>query len=822
MAGISYKLDRWFSKKISDLLSRAQTSTIPVGEKRVSDAMTSTLREAAGNGIVLLENDGVLPLQPQTRLNVFGRCQIDSFYVGYGSGGDVNAPYCISYLDALEELEATGELLLNQELKRVYQEWGRLPENEATQGFWGHWPFHHPEMLLSADLVSRAKAFSEIAVVILGRAAGEDRDNKLKPGSYYLTQEEKKMLTVITAVFEHVIIVLNCGNMMDISWLEDYKGRIGAVLYVWQGGMENGHALADVIIGKVNPSAKLTDTIAFDYNRQPSAKGFGGIRYNKYSEDIFVGYRYFESFASEDVRYPFGYGLSYTDFSVLPVSFAYDNRHVKLSVRVKNTGKMAGREVVQVYASAPQGSLGKARYSLIDFRKTGLLSPGEEETLTFDCAAYSFSSYDDVGTSGFVNAYVLEKGNYSFFVGNSVRDIQTSGGFHLNETVCLEQMEPICQVKKPFLRIRAINKNGKIFKKKERVTAGKVDMAERILSRLPKEIPTSDDQEILLKDVAEGNASLTDFVAQLSNEELEMLSRGYGVMDAPQGPSGNAGCFGGITDSLAKKGIIALTTTDGPAGIRLNAYTSLLPCGTALASSWDPALVERVYEMVGEEMAIYGSDILLAPGMNIHRNPLCGRNFEYFSEDPLLSGKIGAAVVRGIQKNKGRFACPKHLCCNNQENFRIINDSRVSERALREIYLKGFELVVKESAPRCIMTSYNKVNSVWSHYNYDLATTLLRKEWGFTGVVITDWWMMKGKSSEFPGLYDNGYRVRAQVDVLMPGNMGRFGKNPIFDESVSSGLSAADGLTKAELQRIAQNVLKLLCEKIQASECERE
>ena len=280
-------------------------------------------------------------------------------------------------------------------------------------------------------------------------------------------------------------------------------------------------------------------------------------------------------------------------------------------------------------------------------------------------------------------------------------------------------------------------------------------------------------------------------------------------MNSSLGVIGNAGAFGGVIESLRKKGVPPIVTADGPAGLRLRKYTALLPCGTALACTWDDVLVEKLFEQVGKEMQKHKLDIVLSPGMNIHRNPLCGRNFEYFSEDPLLSGKMAAAVVRGVQ-SQGGSCCAKHFACNNQEVKRNTNDSRLSERTLREIYLRGFEICVKEGKPNTIMTSYNKINGVWSHYNYDLATTILREEWGFDGVVITDWWMQKSTSPEFPKLKDNAYRVRAQVDVLMPGNMRHTNRKYSSDGTLLKTLGKPEGITRAELQRIAKNVLRFI------------
>ena len=375
------------------------------------------------------------------------------------------------------------------------------------------------------------------------------------------------------------------------------------------------------------------------------------------------------------------------------------------------------------------------------------------------------------------HSFVLEPGEYRF----QANDVD-AGSFIISELITVEQCEPL--LKKPE------------------------ELRQRITDRLPKEMTPSPRETCTFYDVMQGSAALDDFVSRLSADELEALSRGHGMMNSSLGIPGNAGAFGGILESLRSKGVPPIITSDGPAGLRLKRYASLLPCGTALACTWNTALIEEIGKKTGEEMGRYGVDVLLSPGMNIHRNPLCGRNFEYFSEDPLLSGKIAAAVIRGVQST-GRSACPKHFACNNQETRRNTNDSRVSERALREIYLRNFEIAVKEGKPLTIMTSYNKVNGVWSHYNYDLVTTVLRKEWGFDGCVITDWWMKKAKSPEFPLLENNAYRVRAQVDVLMPGSLKYMEKEYRTDPSLLKTLGQQGGITKAELQRTAANTLNL-------------
>ena len=441
------------------------------------------------------------------------------------------------------------------------------------------------------------------------------------------------------------------------------------------------------------------------------------------SARVILGYRYFETFAKDTVQFPFGYGLSYTTFSL-------GNGHVKargdrleVKVTVKNTGSRPGKEVVQVYAQAPQGALGKPARVLCGFQKTKLVQPEGRQTFTVSFPLAGLASFDDSGAAGHKNAWVLEAGEYAIYVGTDVRSAQKQGEVKVPELRVVSQLEEASAPVVPFGRL--VNRDGQ--KAYEPVSLAERSLKGRILENLPTEIPFTGDRGIRLQDVAKGLATLEDFIAQLSPEELESLSHGDYIMDSPLGTKGNAAVMGGITESLRKKGVPPITTTDGPSGIRLQYYCSLLPCGTCLACTWDPALIERLYQSHGREMVEKGSDVLLGPGMNIHRNPLCGRNFEYFSEDPFLTGKMAAAVVRGIQKN-GVSACPKHFACNNQETNRNQNDSQLSQRALREIYLKGFEICVKEAKPQNIMTSYNKINSVWGHYNYDLCTTILRDE----------------------------------------------------------------------------------------------
>ena len=743
-----------------------QEENTAAGERYYASGFPELIRKAAAEACVLLKNDGTLPLKKDEEVAVFGRCQLDWFYVGYGSGGDVHPAWRVNLIDGLKNAGQKH----NAALVERYAAWAK--ENPADHGWWGHWPFSHPEMELDEETVKAAAKTAKTALVVIGRAAGEDRENTLEKGSYYLTEEERMMLDLVTENFTHVAVILNVGSIMDMAWVEDYGTRISAVLCVWQGGMESGNAAADILCGKTSPSGRLSDTIARYYVDYPSSKNFGGKEYNNYAEGIFVGYRYFDRFSPKSVLFPFGFGLSYTRFKTEAGDFSHMSGELTVTARVTNTGTMPGKEVVQLWCSAPVGALDKPKRVLCAFAKTEELYPGDSGTVTLRCTDQDFASYDESR-----HAFVLESGQYRFVIGE-----QEIGTFRISEDRIVRSCRPL------------------------KLSSDKLRQV--ILTELPARIKAAPAYGTL-DDVKAGKLSLEAFTAGLSVEDLEALTRGEGMMNVACGVPGNAGGFGGVTESLRKKGISELVTADGPAGLRLQKFSSLMPIGTALACTWNTELVEALHQKLGEEMTHYGVDVHLGPGMNIHRNPLCGRNFEYYSEDPLLTGKIAAAAVRGVQ-SRGHASCPKHFACNNQETKRNTNDSRLSERVMREIYLRGFEICVREAYPLTIMTSYNKVNGVWSHYNYELATAVLRGDWGFEGVVITDWWMQHAASPEFPKLKDNAYRVRAGVDVLMPGDWKRHAHRYRSDGTLLDTLGQSEGITLAELQRTAMRVLRLV------------
>ncbi|MBQ2503580.1 MAG: glycoside hydrolase family 3 C-terminal domain-containing protein, partial [Lachnospiraceae bacterium] len=540
--------------------------------------MPELVRSLAEEGIVLLKNEGsILPIQPNQTVSVFGRIQHDWFFVGYGSGGDVHKPYDISFFEGLEQ----AGIQYNHELKTIYETWcaAHVPDH----GYWGHWPYHHEEMPLDQATVDAAKAKSDVAIVIIGRAAGEDRENLLEQGCYYLTDAEKDMLAKVTTTFDKTVVIMDCGNIVDLAFLDDY--HIDGVVYAWQLGMENANALGNVLSGKVSPSGKLTDTIANRYEDYPSSANFGKEEYNNYVEDIYVGYRYFTTFAKEDIRYPFGFGLSYTTFSM-------DLDHVEVSgdanakytfcVKVTNTGDVSGKEVVQLYVEAPQGKLGKAARVLAGFEKTKTLAPGESEVVCIEILESDFASFDDSGVSGHKDCFVLEEGSYGFYVGSDCIQAVCMHTATYDTTKVIRQCQEVC-IPKPSDAFAVLNPlgsdsvavatNGKTFPATA-IALGSRDLRTRILDHIPEEIPVTGDQGIQLADVKAGKATLEAFIAQLSDKELIDLTRGEGPMNSALGVSGNAGAFGGITPSLRQKGIPALITADGPACIRIRRYTT--------------------------------------------------------------------------------------------------------------------------------------------------------------------------------------------------------------------------------------------------------
>jgi beta-glucosidase len=602
-----------------------------------------------------------------------------------------------------------------------------------------------------------------------------------------------------------MILVLNVGNIIDMGFEDTCQPD--AVLYAWQGGMDGGLGTADVLTGAVNPSGRLTDTIAYAIEDYPSDRNFGKSEKELYEEDIYVGYRYFETAAKEKVRYPFGFGLSYTVFSREITDFQVQKDGVALQVNVKNEGKLAGKEVVQIYVNAPQGLLGKPEMVLVDFKKTTELAPGNDQKLAFFIPYDTMASYDETGVSGFASSYVLEKGRYHIYAGSNVREISEAGSFIIEETRQIKALSQALAPVTPFRRMKPeTQEDGKLVFRMEEVPLRKLSPAEKRKAASLPELPYTGDKGYKLADVKAGTVSMETFIAQLSDDDLSCIIRGEG-MGSPKVTPGTAAAFGGVSDTLKALGIPCGCCSDGPSGMRLDSGMKAfsLPNGTLLACTFHPELVEELYSFTGIEMVKNRVDALLGPGMNIHRHPLNGRNFEYFSEDPLVTGKTAAAMIRGMQK-AGVTGTAKHFCGNNREKMRHSIDSVVSERALREIYLKGFEIAVKEGGADSIMTTYGSVNGLWTAGSYDLNTTILRGEWGFEGIVMTDWWAKINEEGKAPASNNFAAMAAAQNDIYMV--CSNASVNDTEDNTLSS--LEAGTLSRAELQRNAMNICRFL------------
>ncbi|MCK2158690.1 glycoside hydrolase family 3 protein [Exiguobacterium sp. 17-1] len=765
------------------------------------NAYTALARQTVAEGAVLLKNDKqTLPLPAGTTVSVFGRNQFNYYKSGTGSGGMVNVTHVTSPLEALQD---HPDVTVNQSLLDVYEVWLKDHPFDKGEG-WAAEPWSQEEMPVTDEVVADAASQSDVAIIMIGRTAGEDRDNTADPGSYLLTDVELTLIEKVAGAFSKTVVLLNVGNVIDMQWALDFNPS--AILYGWQGGMEGGNALVDLLTGAVTPSGKLPDTIVRSLDAYPSTPYFGHEDRAIYKEDIYVGYRYFETFAKDDVLYPFGFGLSYTTFEVVTDTVEMTEQQVTLTVNVTNIGTHSGKEVVQVYLEKPQGQLGNPARGLVTFAKTQQLEPGQQETLTLTVPLTEYASYDDAGVTGHKSSYVIEAGAYHLYAGTDVRTAahvatQTIEALRVVE-ILSENMAPVTA----FDRLKPQQTETGYDVTYEATPLRTIDPEARRLAERPAARTYSDDQGLTLKDVYEEKTSLDMFLDQLTDEDLAAIVRGEG-MNSPRVTPGTAAAFGGVTDRLTAFGIPAACCADGPSGIRMDIGTKAfsLPNGTLVASTFNVDLVADLFEMTGLELRKNGIDTLLGPGMNIHRHPLNGRNFEYFSEDPHLTGMMAVAQLDGMHR-VGVTGTLKHLSANNQEFHRHDLDSIVSERALREIYLKGFEHAVKRGQAYAIMTTYGAVNGLWTAGLYDQNTRILRDEWGFDGVVMTDWWAKINTEETEANRQQTATMVCSQNDLYMV--VGEPGANPFEDDTLSS---LADGtLTRAELLRSAANICQFI------------
>ena len=778
--------------------------------------------EAACESIVLLENDGSLPVKTK-KVALYGAGASHTIKGGTGSG-EVNERHSVTVLEGMEKagFEITTKkwiedyITLYDEGELAFKK-GKLKSTlKNPMSFMADYPGTDGRLITDQDV---KESDTDCCIYVLSRQAGEGVDRRAEKGDYFVTDIEKANIEKCAKEYAHFILIINGGSQIDMAFTEEIQG-INSIVFMCQLGTAGGTAVADLLLGNITPSGKLSDTWAKTYSDLPFANEFsylnGNLENEYYKEGIYVGYRYFDSFNIAP-RYPFGYGLSYTTFEMDTFAVSVEGSKVYVNVTVENTGDTySGKEVVQVYLSAPSIILDKEYQSLVAFAKTPLLAPGQKELIELkfdmsDCASYSEKE----------NSYILEAGKYIVRVGNSSRSTIPCGKIVLEEKVVISEHTQICPLVKTFDELKATP-----------INIEDTGLEPLILNPSAFSTKTFNYDTPAICD----DERVQSFMKTLSLEDMVEIVVGIGMFGGETRFT-MPGSVGNTTSKFWDKGLANVTLCDGPAGIRIQKRTALLkngklksidpvfsmlnslpgfvkkmmladpdkeqvlyqfttafPVACALAQTWNLDLLHEVGLAIHEEMKEYGCTFWLAPALNIHRNPLCGRNFEYYSEDPFLSGKVTAAITKGIQSEEGYYVTIKHFACNNQEDNRKNVSSNLSERALREIYLRGFQIAVEEGNAKGVMTSYNMINGIYAPNSYDLCTVVLRNEWGFDGVVMTDWF------STSKGSGDTAACMKAGNDLIMPGGNG-------FKKEILTGLKK--GTVKEEdLTRCCANVVK--------------
>ena len=760
--------------------------------------------EAACEGMVLLKNDGALPFRTK-KVALYGPGASMTIKGGTGSG-EVNERHSVTILEGLQnrgfeistmqwiedfeqyyrEAEAAYKI---EKRKRI----NLLKLDSIMNMLFDNFRTPCGRMITEEDV---RNSDTDSCIYVLSRQAGEGGDRKNEAGDFLVTEEEKAAIRFCAEKYEKFLLVINCGSSMDMAFAEEISG-INAILYICQPGTEGGHAFADIVSGRVTPSGKLSDTWAKTYSDIPFASEYsylnGDLKEEYYKEGIYVGYRYFDSFGVEPA-YPFGFGLSYTDFQIRSAGITSEGSTVTVKTDVINIGtEFSGREVVQLYVSAPDGKLNREYQSLAAFAKTEELAPGQRQTLTLTFDLKNLAAYRQAD-----GCYVLEAGEYFLRLGNSSRSTMVIGVLKLETEVVVSKHCRICPQQGAMEELKAP------ARKEETVFEG-----------LPYLIPDADAIQTVVytyEDMQEDpDSRVQKLLNTLTTKEMVDIVVGIGMFGG-ETRFNLPGSVGNTTSKFWDRGLANVPLCDGPAGLRIQKrstvdekgrvkpvemalsifeafpdfvkkfmvgdpqkhpvlyqYTTAFPVANALAQTWNTDLMYRIGDAIHREMKEYGCTYWLAPAVNIHRNPLCGRNFEYFSEDPMLAGTMAAAITKGVQQEEGFYVTVKHFACNNQEDNRNKVSSNLSERALREIYLRPFEITVRQGGAKGIMTSYNKVNGIYAPNSYDLCTKVLRNEWCFDGVVMTDWF------STNKGLARNDLAMKAGNDLIMPGG-GSFKK----------------------------------------------
>lgn len=691
--------------------------------------------------MVLLKK-GFLPLKG--KVNLFGRGQFNYYKSGTGSGGLVNTPYVYSLYDILSN---SPIVKINENLAKTYRKFIKENPFNFGNGTWASEPWSQKEMVIDEKLVIDAKKFSDTSIIIIGRTAGEDKDFSNERGSYKLSNEELDLIKKVRKHFNKVLLILNVGTIIDIN---EIINDVDAILLAYHGGFYGAVAIYEAITGITSPTGSLPFTILKDIKKDITYETFKETK-TVYTEDIYVGYRYHHTFLESNILFPLGYSENYSSFELKDIKVNVNKEEIEVTFKMKNIGAFKSNKTIFFYLEQPYKYLDKPKYVIAHFYKPQLLNQNEEVIVTTKFNLYNVASYDDDGII-VKNGILLEKGLYKLNIGFHIGNIIHSYIFSYDEHIHFGAFKPI-PLEEPFLRLKNI-KNEKVYE---------MTPFEGLSSSEVKDVSLKENN-ITFNEVRSLN-DLKTFVNSLPTEDLCHLIKGEG-MSSPKVTPGIAGAIGGITNNLKEKGIPILSCADGPSGIRMDSgfYASSLPNATLIASSYNLKLIEELYKLVGYEMSNYNIDILLGPGMNLQRNHLCGRNFEYFSEDPLITGYIGASVIKGLHQ-AGKYGSLKHYALNNQETNRFSNEVWVSNRAFKEIYHRGFEYIIKNADAKVIMSSYNYINGYHSASHPTIYHSL--KTDGFKGIVISDWWAHLNDLGQSLNRYELSKMVLANHDLYM-------------------------------------------------------
>ena len=775
-------------------------------------------RKAAGEGIVLLKNEGVLPLKENIKISLLGIGAKKTIKGGIGSG-DVNNRESISIYQGLK---SAGAVIVSEgwledyenRYKAAREVWKERILEEAKHvdnpfDAYAENPFLLPE---GRKIGEKEIEGADVVVYVVSRISGEGKDRRKVKGDYYLSEREGEDLTYLNQKEIPVVLILNAGGPVEITDILENTENIKTVLNISQPGQEGGNAVADILYGKVTPSGKLTTTWARRYEDYPCADTFsylnGNLDVEEYKEGIYVGYRYFDTYGVKPL-FSFGYGLSYTEFETKFDSIKTEKNEIVVAVTVKNIGtEYSGKEVVQLYISLPQNEIEKERRRLIGYQKTKELKPGETQNLEIKVEQKAFASFAEKK-----HVWMIEEGNYGIWIGNCLDTAKLSAQIKIESDVELEETEKL-------------EFQSDLIENQYKRQMVQEDKQFSTCIFVPKK-----EKSIACRDVLEEKYEVEELIPLLYGNISETTSTlGAAGIKVP-------GTAGETTEALFDKyKIPSLIMADGPAGIRLQQcyevdrktdtvygigvlgalengflvkqekhentdtyyqFCTAFPVGTVLAQAWNVELMEEFGKKIADEMEEFHIQLWLAPGLNIHRNPLCGRNFEYYSEDPILAGTLTAAVTKGVQSKKSCGVTIKHFACNNQEDNRMGVDVHISERALREIYLRGFEIAVKNSNPVAMMSSYNLVNGVHAANSKDLCTKIAREEWGFEGVIMSDWNTTVPEDGSIPWKC-----VAAGNDIIMPGNMDD-------DKNIREAYHLGK-ISEEEIRKSAGRILKMI------------